>query len=50
MNLLPSEMRAVLSRTDLPDSADSQRVTAETLWVSAPGGSDLPTIVLEEDE
>ncbi len=50
VNLLPSEMRAVLSRTDLPDSADSQRVTAETLWVSAPGGSDLPTIVLEEDE
>lgn len=47
-NLLPSRMRAVLSRTDLPDSADSQRVTAETLWINTPGGADLPVIVLEE--
>ena len=47
INLLPSQMRAVLSRTDVPDSADSQRVTAETLWVGTPGGTDLPTIVLE---
>ena len=49
-NLLPSELRAVLSRTDLPDSAESQRVTAETLWRNSPGGEDLPVIVLEEGE
>ena len=47
-NLLPSQMRAVLSRTDLPDSAESQRVTAETLWTDTPGGTDLPAIVLED--
>ena len=41
-------MRAVLSRTDLPDSAESQRVTAETLWTDTPGGTDLPAIVLED--
>ena len=48
VNLLPSEMKAVLSRTDLPDSADSQRVTAETLWIGTPGGTDLPAIKLED--
>ena len=47
VNLLPSQMKAVLSRTDLPDSTESQRVTAETLWTLAPGGEDLPVIVLE---
>ncbi len=47
-NLLPSQMRAVLSRTDLPDSPESQRVTAETLWTDTPGGADLPAIVLED--
>ena len=49
VNLLPSQMKAVLSRTDLPDAADSQRVTAETLWMPSPGGVDLPLIVLEVD-
>ena len=48
VNLLPSQMRAVLSRTDMPTASDSQRVTAETLWISAPGGAELPAIVLEE--
>lgn len=47
-NLLPSQIRAVLSRTDLPDSAESQRVTAETLWTDTPGGADLPVIILED--
>lgn len=49
-NLLPAQMRAVLSRTDEVDNAGSQRVTAETLWINSPGGTDLPTIVLEGDE
>lgn len=48
--LLPAQMRAVLSRTDQPTLADSQRVTAETLWINTPGGADLPVIVLEEGE
>ncbi len=47
-SLLPAQMRAVLSRTDQPDLPDSQRVTAETLWINTPGGEDLPVIVLEE--
>lgn len=45
-NLLPSEMMAELARTDKVDSAESQRVTAQTLWIAAPGGAELPTIVL----
>ena len=48
--LLPARMRAVLSRTDQPNLPDSQRVTAETLWINTPGGEDLPAIVLEEGE
>ncbi len=46
-NLLPAQIRAVLYRTDTPDSAASKRVTAETLWINSPGGTDLPKIVLE---
>jgi hypothetical protein len=49
VNLLPSQMKAVLSRTDLPNAPDSQRVTAETLWIPSPGGENLPVIVLEGD-
>ena len=49
-NLLPAQMRAVLSRTDQPTLPDSQRVTAETLWINTPGGTDLPELVLEEGE
>ena len=49
-SLLPAQMRAVLSRTDQPTLPDSQRVTAETLWINTPGGTDLPVIVLEEGE
>ena len=49
-SLLPAQMRAVLSRTDQPTLPDSQRVTAETLWINTPGGEDLPVIVLEEGE
>lgn len=46
-NLLPAQIRAVLYRTDTPDSAASKRITAETLWINSPGGTDLPKIVLE---
>ena len=49
-SLLPAQMRAVLSRTNQPTLPDDQRVTAETLWIHTPGGTDLPMIVLEEGE
>ena len=47
-NLLPAQMRAVLYRTDEVDNAQSKRVTAQTLWINSPGGTDLPKIILEE--
>ena len=47
VNYLPSQMKAVLSRTDLPEDAGSQRETAETLWIMTPGGTDLPAITLK---
>ena len=48
----PIEIRAVFYRTDDPNSADSKRVTSQTLWISFPDGGDeenpvkLPEIVL----
>lgn len=47
MNLLPSMIRAEIFRTDDPNDTSSKRTTAETLWVSAPGGDDLPVVVLK---
>ena len=47
----PIEIRAVFYRTDDPSSADSARVTSQTLWISFPDGGDeehpvdLPEIV-----
>ena len=46
-NVLPSRIRAELWRTDTPNSAESTRRTAQTLWISSPGGSELPLVVLE---
>ena len=46
----PLSIRAVLYRTDNADSADSQRVTSQTLWMAFPeggaDGSSFPTIEL----
>ena len=46
----PLSIRAVLYRTDKTTSADSQRVTSQTLWISFPesgeNGSDFPIIEL----
>ncbi len=50
INLLPSQMRAVLSRSDQPDGSGGQRTTAVTVWIDAPGGDSLPTLVLEGGE
>ena len=44
--LLPSQIQAVLSRTD--DAAGgSGHISAETVWIDSPGGAELPLLVLE---
>lgn len=48
LQLLPGRIQAELKRTDDPDSADSQRVTAQTAWINCPGDMDsLPQVVLQ---
>ena len=42
----PTEIRAVLYRTDTPNSAEGKRLTSETLWISFPDYDTLPEIVL----
>lgn len=48
-NLLPAQIRVELYRTDDPEDASSKRLTAQTLWIHSPGGTqeDLPSVVLE---
>lgn len=48
LNLLPSLIKAELWRSDLPEDTARGRLTSDTLWTSAPGGDELPTVVLEE--
>ena len=43
----PMEIRAVLRRTDDPNSADKDRITSQTLWVSFPDYNSLPQIELK---
>lgn len=45
-NLLPSQIRLELYRTDDPNDASSKRLTAQTLWLHSPGGDELPGIQL----
>ena len=45
----PMEFRAVLRRTDDPDSTSSERETSATLWISFPELDSLPEIVLTEE-
>ncbi|MEJ5966853.1 M60 family metallopeptidase [Flavonifractor porci] len=51
----PLEIRANFYRTDDPNSADSKRLTSQTLWLSFPDGGDdedqvsLPVIELKSD-
>ncbi len=51
-NLLPSQIRVELYRTDDPNDIATKRLTAQTLWIHSPGGTqeDLPTVVLEGGE
>ena len=44
--LYPTEIRAVLNRTDKPETADSYRTTSETLWISFPHAEALTNIRL----
>ena len=37
-NLLPSQIRVELYRTDDPNDASSRRITAQTLWIHSPVG------------
>lgn len=46
-SLLPAQIKAVLYRTDTAQSTDSKRVTSDTLWIEAPSGETMPTIILE---
>ncbi len=50
VNLLPSQIMAELYRTDDPTDPKQQRKTAETLWIHSPGGSELPSLSLQNDE
>ena len=43
----PMEISAVLRRTDTPSSAEEDRNTSRTLWVSFPGYDNLPQIDLK---
>lgn len=45
---LPSEIKAVLSRSDTA-TGGSVHLGAETIWISSPGGEDLPYIKLENN-
>ena len=44
--LLPSQIQAVLSRTDEASGGDGH-VSAETAWIDSPGGAELPLLVLK---
>ncbi len=44
---LPASIRAELWRTVKPDSSEGTRCTSRTLWISCPGGNDLPPVVLK---
>lgn len=47
--LCPMEIRALLRRTDIPDSAVNERNTSRTLWVTFPDYDNLPQISLTAD-
>lgn len=49
-SLLPSQIKAVLYRTDDITSTESKRMTSDTIWIDAPSDSAMPEIILEGDE
>jgi len=46
-SLLPGQMKLEFYRTDVPNDTSSKRRTAETMWLTTPGGDALPAILLE---
>ncbi len=46
-NGFPMEIRAVLYRTNEPESSDNRRTTSETLWISFPSKDTFPQIELK---
>lgn len=46
-SLLPAQIKAEIYRTDTIESADSRRLTGDTLWISSPSEASMPEIILE---
>lgn len=46
-NGFPMEIRAVLYRTNEPESSENRRTTSETLWISFPSEDTFPQIELQ---
>jgi hypothetical protein len=46
-SLLPAWIKAELYRTDTVDSAESKRLTSDTVWITSPSEDSMPDIVLE---
>ncbi len=44
---LPAQIKAELYRTDTIESADSKRMTSDTLWIDSPSDDSMPEIILE---
>ena len=51
VHTLPSQMKVEFYRTDKPNETAGGRMTADTLWINTPGGTqqDLPLIELKND-
>lgn len=49
-NGFPAEIRAILYRTDDPNSSDSRRETSKTLWLSFPSEDTFPLVELGSDQ
>ena len=46
-SLLPAQIKAELYRTDVIESADSKRLTSDTVWIDSPSDESMPEIILE---
>lgn len=46
-SLLPAQIKAELYRTDTIESADSKRLTSDTVWIDSPSDESMPEIILE---
>ncbi len=44
---LPAQIKAELYRTDTAESADSKRLSSDTIWIDSPSDDAMPEIILE---